>query len=394
MKKVLAFIFLLLWIIFPFSARGESGFSFRFALINDIHLDCSAKDNPENFKLLGFSRDLLETALAEISNINNDDDPSNDLDFILFGGDNINGNWKNKDYKILSEILQEIQIPFYMVPGDWDYATNYSPRIINEYYHVPHDNLSENVMFEDAGLPDLRKYDYSLDINKADGSCLHLIGMDNVHHFDGNRGSYEVQQLEWLQNDLACNNGKPTVILQHCPVVIPFSQDENQSIEDVEWIPLTTELSKSGSLGVNKFIRDLPVKKERAADRSGEFLGIVERYRIPLVLMADFHLNRKITVPEENPTTLLAVNPALISYPCAYTIYEITDDMISWKVCQIQKYAEKSAEYNRRSLEKYNQIYISLRAEDLVYNIEKTMRMSWGRDKGDNNDWSGYFGIE
>ena len=177
MKKILFAITIILATCISASAAEKNDTHFRFAVISDIHLDSKAWDDPGNFKLLKHSEDLLRIAISEVNSLNHDTDVENDIDFVLFPGDNINSRWSD-DYKLLAEIISELEMPFYLIPGDWDYSVNCSPRLINEHFQVPHDNLNANVMFEQSSIPGMRKYDYSLDIRNAHGDYVHLVGID------------------------------------------------------------------------------------------------------------------------------------------------------------------------------------------------------------------------
>jgi len=384
-KYFYIFIFLFL-IISSTSDADETSFQTRFAVIADPHINSEATDIPNYFKLLYYSADILRITISEINAANLDDNPSNNIDFILFVGDNCDGR-KIAYYKLLSEILNDLKVPFYMVPGDWDYGLDFSPSTIIKYFDCPFSNLRELVLFEDSGVPGLRKYDYSIDITTSDGNLVHLIGLDNVLHFSGNRGSYEPQQLTWLEEDLKLNEGKPTIILQHCPVLTPYAPDINSDLASTEWLPYDLETELSGNLPSNEFVRNIPWRKDRAADKSRDFLTLVTKYQVPLVLMADLHLNKKIRFPMDEPVSLLAINPALVSYPCAWTIYEMDDHLISWDVHRVEKYSRMSEEYDRRSLESFNAAFDRITGDKYQYNIEKTLALSCGEPYY----WSGLF---
>lgn len=374
------------------SAPGYSDdqFSFRFAVLSDAHLDTYAKDDPAYFKLLNQSADILRIAIDELNTLNKDDNAENDIDFVLFSGDNSNGR-KMEEYILLKEILDGLEIPFYMVDGDWDYSPDYSPRIVNKYYGVPYLNLDEHVMYDDSALVGVRKYDYSVDFANSDGDIIHIIGMDNVLHFDGNRGSFEPEQIEWLASDLDSNRGKPVVIFEHCPVLSPYLETATNTASDARWVPFTKRSEEENLYGPNAFTLDLPSKKDRAADRSEDFLDLIEQYKVPLVITGDYHINKKTPYPNDYPVSLITISPALVSYPCAYTIYDYSDNQITWETKRIEKYAEMSEQYYQASLETYNKIYTTLSADQFLFNIEKSRSLSWGSDDGESNDWFGCF---
>lgn len=370
------------------NAGAKTDFNFRFALIADPHIDHNAKDKPDYFKLLNQSTDLLKIAIAEINALNQDAEPSNDIDFVLFCGDNINSS-SMADYKLLSEILHELDAPFFMVPGDWDYKPDYSPPTISQYFPLTYENLNENVMFDDSAYPGVRKYDFSLDFTNSDSDVVHIIGMDNVLHFNGDRGSFESEQIEWLEDDLKRNSSKPVIVFQHCPVITPVFKSVNTPIEDVEWIPYTNKSGRENPKLSETFVMHYPWWVNKAADKSEEFLSLMEQYKVPLVLMGDYHLNKKVLYPDVNPTSMLAINPALVSYPCAYTIYSFDESAISWEVRQIEKYADKCREYDKAGIERYNKMFGAYGASGMKWDIEITMGLSWGSDDGETNDWSG-----
>lgn len=404
MKKILIVIFLFLIFIPPFGfiptndASEINQFSFRFAVISDTHIDKEAKDKPDSFKLLNQSADLLRIAIDEINAFNSDTDISNDIDFVLFCGDNINSNAKD-DYNFLFEILNDLETPFFMIPGDWDFKVDYSPPTINKSFptvfenlskeNLNKENLSENILFDNSAYPGVRKYDFSLDFKNSDLDIIHIIGMDNVLHFNSKRGSYEPEQLDWLETDLIKNSNKPVIIIQHCPVIAPVFADENTSLEKVDWIPRTNKSDRE-TPNLNIVMHN-PWWVNKAADKSEEFLALMEQYQVPLILMGDYHLNKKALYPNENPQSLLTINPALVSYPCAYTIYTYDESAISWEVCQIEKYADKCEEYNRRSILHYNDVFSRYGVGGMRWDIEITMGLSWGIDDGDINDWRGHW---
>jgi len=393
MKKYPLILIIFTTLLCAGTSTGQESYEIRFALLTDPHVNATTEDNPTYYKLLHQSGDILSDAISEVNALNEDNDPANDIDYVLFAGDQTDGYaYETEHFKLFMEKIKELKVPFYIVPGDWDYARDYSPKLIGENYKCPHSNLNENVTFGDAGLPGVRKYDFSLDFKTTDGDLIHLIGVDNALHFNGNRGSYEQSQLDWLEKDLKHNQGKTTVIFQHCPVLIPYSDDANTSPKDVEWIPYDLETELSGKRPFNEFTKNIPMRKDRAADRSVDFLNLMEKYRVPLVCMGDLHLCRKDTYEPVYPkTTLLALNPALVSYPCAYTIYEIDKRYVRWDVKKIEKYSQMSEEYNRRSLEKFNSTLNKIQPDKYTYNIQKSLEVSRGRTEDDPNDWSGSF---
>jgi Icc protein len=371
---------------------ADDTFSFRFAVLSDAHIDTDAKDDPAYFKLLNQSEDILRTAIDELNALNKDENPSNDIDFVLFSGDTANSRWA-EEYTLLREILTKLEIPFYMVDGDWDFSPDYSPRLVYTYYDVPHLNLDEHIMYDDSALVGVRKYDYSVDFANSDGDIIHIIGMDNVLHFDGSRGSYEPEQIEWLKTDLDSNRDKPVVIFQHCPVLSPYLETATNTASDAKWIPFTKRAEQEGVFAPNTFTQDLPGKKDRAADRSEDFLDLVEQFKVPLVITGDYHVNKKIPYPSDNPVSLITINPALVSYPCAYAMYTYSNDKITWETKRIEKYAVMSEQYNRASLEAYNKVYEKLSADQFLFNIDKSLSLSWGSDVGESNDWFGWFSL-
>jgi hypothetical protein len=248
-------------------------------------------------------------------------------------------------------------------------------------------------MYDDSALVGVRKYDYSVDFANSDGDIIHIIGMDNVLHFDGNRGSFEPEQIEWLKTDLDSNRGKPVVIFEHCPVLSPYLETATNTASDALWIPYTRQAEQENRYAPNAFTLDLPLKKDRAADRSEDFLNLVEEYKVPLVITGDYHLNKKIPYPNDNPVSLITISPALVSYPCAYTIYNYSDNQITWETKRIEKYATMSEQYSRTSLEAYNKVYTKLSADQFLFNIDKSLSLSWGSDDGESNDWFGSFSL-
>ena len=386
-KLIIVLLILLSFTLFGSTARNST-LNFRFAVISDSHLDLDAPDKPDYFKLLHQSSDLLSIAIDEINSFNTDEKPSNDIDFVLFCGDNINSR-KTDDYKLLAQILGKLSVPFFIVPGDWDYTPDYSPPTLKKYFGINYENLTENITFSDTAIPGVRKYDFSLDIKNKNGDLVHIIGMDNILHFNGDRGSYEQSQLKWLDEDLKTNSEKPVIVFQHCPVLLPYFKNTTTPYESVDWIPFTRKFEKKLNLQLNEYVMHNPWWRNRAADRSEEFLDVIQKYNVPLVLMGDYHLNKKIPYPPNSPTSLLAINPALVSYPCAYTIYDLNDKSVSWDTRQIKKYSQKCADYNRASIEKYNKMFATYGVNPLKWNLDITMQLSWGEDRGDPNDWHG-----
>jgi hypothetical protein len=155
-KYFCIFVFLFL-IISSTSDADETSFQIRFAVIADPHVNSEATDIPNYFKLLYYSADILRIAISEINAANLDDNPSNNIDFVLFVGDNCDGR-KIAYYKLLSEILGSLKVPFYMIPGDWDYSLDFSPPTIKKYFDCPFSNLRELVLFRCSGSSEIRLF--------------------------------------------------------------------------------------------------------------------------------------------------------------------------------------------------------------------------------------------
>jgi Icc protein len=157
------------------------------AQISDTHILAKSADDPE-----GAARaDNLRRCVADINR--------QGVDAVIHTGDSVH-HAQDEEYAHLREILDELEVPFYLVPGNRD----------------RHENLRR--VFADHPLAS-GEGDHLCYV--IDAHPLRLIGLDSVDAGE-RKGVFPAARLAWLEDTLAREPDRPTLLFMHHP---PFDID-------------------------------------------------------------------------------------------------------------------------------------------------------------------------
>jgi len=179
---------------------------FTFAFINDVHL---ANGMTDSTYLLQESQLFLQDVVKQLN--------GRHLDFVIFGGDQVEGPGKDDSFwNLFIDVLQILNAPWFFVLGESDVSGRKAVDKMDTYG------------------PDLKGR--NLTNGKPYWSCdpvpnVHLIGLDTSKP-NTTTGDLSNEQLAWLKNDLAANKGKFTLVVSHHPLLAPPPYDGGPPWDD------------------------------------------------------------------------------------------------------------------------------------------------------------------
>ena len=245
MKKLLT-IFILI-IGFIICAPKTFAENIKFIQVTDSHM---AKNSEYSQKVLK----------ATIEDINRQDD----VDFVVFTGDNISKPDK-ADLKAFLAQAKKLKRPFYVIIGDRDVnkRKDLSKKEYAKYVHKTvrrHKPKTPNYVFERKGVV--------------------FVAVDGAKDVIPSRnGYYKDDVLEWLDATLDLNSNKPVVILQHFPIIPPAQKEGYETFKPEKYQEIISKHNNvkaviAGHFGVNKeetvdgvtYISTAPVPNYRVID--------------------------------------------------------------------------------------------------------------------------------
>jgi 3',5'-cyclic AMP phosphodiesterase CpdA len=206
-------IVLLCFLLTTGSALAEQ---LKFAQITDVHYkqagaNYGARD-VEN------SGQYLEKAVESLNGIQ-------DLDFVVFSGDNIDDYSKNDLIGFLG-ITKGLKKPYYVAIGNHD--SNINDLNKKEYFSVV-SKYNKNQKMPNS-------YYYFLP-NKE----FVVVVIDGVGLHPSSHGYYPEEELDWLKETLAKFSNRKAIIVQHFPTVEPYERKSHSVIDPEEYINLLSE---------------------------------------------------------------------------------------------------------------------------------------------------------
>ncbi|MFT6329751.1 MAG: 3',5'-cyclic AMP phosphodiesterase CpdA [Bermanella sp.] len=163
----------------------------RFAHISDLHLSV----NVDDFSLL--RSDLVETIKFVVDDIKSIE---KHLDFVAITGD-LTQIGDLESYKKLKELLEKLEIPVFLVPGNHD-----EPRALGEVF-----NRGKTKQMQDFK-------DYCIDFNG-----IQLLGV-NTRCYGKDHGKLSNVQLSWIEEKLSNQAFSRNIIfMHHSPFLTGFS---------------------------------------------------------------------------------------------------------------------------------------------------------------------------
>jgi len=195
--------------------NGFNGHSdtLKFAQLSDVHLDINGKN--KNRRMLGSSKDLLKDAINQVNYINN-------LDFVIFSGDQINSPRKD-DLLEFIKITNNLKVPWYYALGNHDVGV-LSSFNKKKYFSI--------VKEANSYIKADKSY-YSFKPKKG----YLVIVMDPIidNRITAN-GYVDKQQLKWLDEQLSQNLNSKVIIVEHHPIVEPFESKGHKIINSEEYL--------------------------------------------------------------------------------------------------------------------------------------------------------------
>lgn len=243
----------------------------KFIQVTDAHLS----QNGSNYQ----GRDLenSEKNLKSIVKIINN---TQDIDFVVFSGDNIDTP-DEKDLIKFCEITKSLNKPYYFAIGDHDISASQGMRK-SKYFEIAK-KYNKN-------LKSAEPYYYFFPNN-----AFIVIVLDGVTNsvIPTAHGLYDDDEIEWLDKLLSKNNTKKAIILQHFPLVEP---------------------------SVNK--------SHRTVDPETYFNILSNRKNVISILSGHYHGGEKVTLQDG---IYHISTPAFVNSPYKYRVVEINYDRNSLK---------------------------------------------------------------
>ena len=258
---------------------------FRFAAVSDPHISTSTLKTPSSQS--NISQESVLFLKAVVKEINT----KHHVDFVVVTGD-LTKNNKSQEMEKFKEIIDELEPPYYIVPGNEDCSAEAEKT---------KDEGSMGFcsqwgwMFQGHGFNGSLEH-WSLDPVKG----VHLIGLDLTIVGDWG-GCLTKNGLNWLDRDLAANKDKFTFIIMH-HLLVPLTEPE-----------------KTGENDFNKFV----------AYNADEIKGILRKYpNVRLTLSGHRHLSARFI--KEGGITYFHV-PSTMTWPMQYVIFDVTPGEIYFK---------------------------------------------------------------
>ncbi len=273
MKFVLKFKILLVALIVFFGTISPtlSAFSFRDSSIKFVHVsDTHISDREDtSYKMLSQSKNLLVDFIKRVNKISS-------VDFVIFTGDMVDRPQLNS-YKDFFTILTALKYPSLMVLG------NHDAKFVggeNEEYLTETQVL--NII---ANCNPNQKFDkaYWALTPKAN---FRMIVLNLRTEEKSSNGVITKEQLEFLESELEANKDKVILIFAHYPVVEPFQSDTHKILN------------------------------------SEEIMTVLQKYKNPIAYFSGHYHTTKITKVDN---LIFVSTPALVTYPNAYRIVNVTD---------------------------------------------------------------------
>jgi 3',5'-cyclic AMP phosphodiesterase CpdA len=235
----------------------------RFAQVSDVHF--LANGSNTTFKMIGESPRLLDDAIDQINEYN-------DIDFVMFTGDLIDKSFEKELSAVLPH-LEKLNTPWYFAFGNHDRCVGgYLTTLV---YLDMLRNANPNFKFKKAYYSFEPKKNYK------------VIVLDNIITDEITSNGYiDDEQMKWLKKELDGAKNDTVLIFMHVPVVEPFASPNHK-------------------------LRNATALKQ-----------LLESYKNPIGVFQGHYHATKIT---QHENILYVSTPALVSYPNAFRIVNVTN---------------------------------------------------------------------
>ena len=217
------------------------------------------------FKMTGESPRLFDDAIAQINE-------QSDIDFVMFTGDLIDKSFE-KELKAFLPHANKLNAPWYFAFGNHDRCVGgYLNTLV--YLDMVR-NSNENFKFKKAYYSFEPKKNYK------------VIVLDNIITDEITSNGYiDEVQLKWLKKELDSSKNDTVLIFMHVPVIEPFASPNHK-------------------------MRNAYALKQ-----------LIESYDNPIGVFQGHYHAAKIT---QHDNVLYVSSPALVSYPNAFRIVNVTN---------------------------------------------------------------------
>lgn len=268
-RAVFAFLYAQVIIFVLLSSTGlgneNATDSVKFVVISDLHLGLNETEN--SYKMFHYNDQILGDSIDDINSMGG-------VDFVIVAGDLTKDSEPYNHQRVL-ERLNSLNMPYYLIPGNHD--------VFKE--GMPGENWPIGKVVEHYPMPWYEgKSWYSVDTVKG----LHLVALDSASHDDHSAdwgGAISQEQLDWLEQDLAENEDKTTILVVH------HALNQHDDVSD----PLYY------------------------CDNADDVKEIMKSHDAKLAISGHIHIT---DIAEEDGIFDVSC-PATCSYPCAYTVFEL-----------------------------------------------------------------------
>jgi 3',5'-cyclic AMP phosphodiesterase CpdA len=253
--------------------------SLKFAQISDIHLSMHGN---RSFNLSEESAGLLADAVRYLNSLP-------DLDFVFVSGD-VTDNAHQSELNHFQSLLAALEKPAWVIPGNHDGNPSTPPEYMNhrQFAAVFNPQYQARPAEGQAGY---------FSVTVKDG--FQLIALDtNVLGAVG--GTVDAPQLAWLQEEIRQHRDKFIIIGCHHPLHPLTERDQHGNWRDMFMMPVGPD--------VQAILDAEPAVK--------------------LVLYGHHHMSKLFRAGQQ----LHVASPALVSYPCAYRIFQLQQDGTDWQI--------------------------------------------------------------
>jgi DNA repair exonuclease SbcCD nuclease subunit len=237
--------------------------SLKFAHVSDVHF----LENGSNttFKMIGESPRLLDDAIEQINE-------NNDIDFVMFTGDLIDKPFEKELTAVIPHI-QKLNAPWYFAFGNHDRCVGgYLTTLV---YLDMLRNGNPNFKFKKAYYSFEPKKNYKV-----------IVLDDVITNEITSNGYLDEEQFKWLKKELDNSKDDTVLIFMHVPIVEPFASPNHR-------------------------LRNATALKQ-----------LIESYKNPIgVFQGHYHATKII----QHDNILYVSSPALVSYPNAFRIVNVTN---------------------------------------------------------------------
>ncbi len=238
----------------------------KFVVFSDLHIGLNETNN--TYKMFHYNNLIVSDMVNEVNGMK-------DVGFVLIVGD-LTKDSEPKNHKKVLDILSKLNKPYYITPGNHDVMKK----------GMPVGNWGAAELVKNYPMPwNKGSLSYSLDV--APG--VHLVSLDsasNKSHFADWGGATSTEDLKWLDQDLAKNKGKTTILMTHHAI------NHHEGVND----PLYYN------------------------DNSSQIRQILSKYDAHLAITGHIHVTN---IAKNGTLTDMSV-PSTSTYPLSYTVWQVS----------------------------------------------------------------------